>query len=209
MSSIRIEPFKFVPFHHAAAALLAGIALIGCGSVRTPAIGNDSARIYARPAANVEPLLRQEVARWSGTPHVLGGASADGMDCSAFVQRVFADALSIDLPRVTEDQVKVGRRVNMSELAPGDLVFFQPPTKTNHVGIYLNEGEFAHVSSTSGVTISPLDLEYWRTSYWTSRRVLSDAPALAVTEEVRRDEREEIEASPPAPPPTRVQRVGW
>jgi cell wall-associated NlpC family hydrolase len=154
----------------------------------------------------VEPILRQEVERWSGTPHVLGGTSAAGLDCSAFVQRVFAEAFDVDLPRTTDDQVEAGRRVNLSELQPGDLVFFQPPTKVNHVGIYLNEGEFAHVSSSAGVTVSELDLPYWRTAYWTSRRVLSDAPRTAAR----------AEAPPPGiglPASVEAQgdtrRVGW
>ncbi|MEX0599061.1 MAG: NlpC/P60 family protein [Rhodothermales bacterium] len=186
-------------------ALLGAVVLLtGCTSSRVPATTSypTSHEIEAAPDSAVEPALRRLVARWEGTPHVLGGMSESGMDCSAFVQRVFADAFQFDLPRTTEEQVEEGRRVNMSELQAGDLVFFQPPTKTNHVGIYLNDGEFAHVSTTAGVMVSDIELPYWRGSYWTSRRVLAgDLPALAqpVTEDRGTPER----------PRDRTRRVGW
>ncbi len=184
--------------------------LAGCVSTQFPSAGEQTVAIDTRDGvlaqADVEPLIRSELDRWEGTPHVLGGSTASGMDCSAFVQRVFADAFRLDLPRVTEDQVDVGRRVNMSELQAGDLVFFQPPTKTNHVGIYLNEGEFAHVSSSDGVSIAELDQPYWRTSYWTSRRVLPENGSVAAPEP---DAEQVVERSDRIDPRGDVRRVGW
>lgn len=130
---------------------------------------------------DIEYRLRSEVAVWAGAPHALGGTTAEGIDCSAFVQNVYKSAFNLPLPRTTSEQVHAGESVQRRDLRPGDLVFFRPPTKSRHVGIYLNDGEFAHVSSSQGVTISDLNQEYWEQSYWTSRRVLaeSDRPALA------------------------------
>lgn len=176
----------------------------GCVSTQMSSTGETS--VDRATKENVEPLIRREVDRWAGTPHVLGGSTVAGMDCSAFVQRIFADALRLNLPRTTEEQVEVGQRVNLSELQSGDLVFFQPPTKTNHVGIYLNDGEFAHVSSTDGVSISQLDLPYWRTSYWTSRRVLPEDGYVAVSEP---ETERAIERPAPIEPRPNARRVGW
>lgn len=196
-------------------AVLVMVALLGgCVSTQGSSTGgryvDGDSRSGTTAQERVEPLIRNEVARWDGTPHVLGGSSAAGMDCSAFVQRVFANVFDLELPRTTEEQVNAGRRVNWSELQAGDLVFFQPPTKTNHVGIYLKDGEFAHVSSTDGVSISELDVPYWRTAYWTSRRLLRDDVPVAVhAPEAEQETARVIERSAPTAPRPKIQRVGW
>jgi cell wall-associated NlpC family hydrolase len=51
-------------------------------------------------------------------------------------------------------------------------VFFKPPGKKDHVGIYLGRGEFVHTSSRRGVTVSRIALSYWQKHYWTARRIL-------------------------------------
>lgn len=81
--------------------------------------------------------------RYLGIPYVYGGTNPQrGLDCSGFVQRVFAD-MGIALPRVTYDQVKAGVAINdRSQLQAGDLLFFTGDgNRTNgHVGIYLGNG---------------------------------------------------------------------
>jgi cell wall-associated NlpC family hydrolase len=53
----------------------------------------------------------------------------------------------------------------------GDLVFFRTADRQKHVGIYLDDGEFLHASSSQGVTISPMQNDYWQQNYWTARRL--------------------------------------
>ena len=65
-----------------------------------------------------------------------------------------------------------GRRVDRTQLAAGDLLFFKPRTKVNHVGIYLGQGEFVHTSSSNGVMVSRLHDDFWRRCYLTGRRLL-------------------------------------
>lgn len=149
------------------AALL--LTMAGCASSYVPASGGE-------PTGAVEARLRSEVRSWEGTPHHLGGTGRRGVDCSGFVMAVYRDAFRLNLPRTTEHQVRAGRRVRTRELQAGDLVFFRPEPKTRHVGIYLSGGEFAHASASYGVTTSRLDEPYWRTAYWTSRRVLPAPP---------------------------------
>jgi cell wall-associated NlpC family hydrolase len=119
----------------------------------------------------VEIRLRAAVRQWAGTPHRMGGTRRNGIDCSGFVQRIYTDLFNIQLPRSTALQVHAGEAVSRRHLRPGDLVFFRPPHKVRHVGIYLGSGEFAHVSTSKGVTISRLRTGYWRHAYWTARRI--------------------------------------
>ena len=132
-------------------------------------------------ASRIASTLRAETQRWEGTPYELGGTTRRGIDCSAFAQRLYRNALDVELPRSTRTQVQEGQRISKSNLRPGDLVFFRPARKVRHVGVYVGEGEFAHASTSEGVTITPLSREYWQDAYWTARRVLRLTPSpLAV-----------------------------
>jgi cell wall-associated NlpC family hydrolase len=122
---------------------------------------------------NLERRLRAEVAQWLGTPHRMGGATRRGVDCSGFVQRLYREMFGRRIPRSTALQVQSGRPVGESQLCCGDLVFFKVPGKGRHVGIYLGEAQFAHASTSRGVTVSSLEERYWRRAYWTARRYLN------------------------------------
>lgn len=100
----------------------------------------------------------------------MGGNNLHGIDCSGFVQQLYRDIFGRLIPRTTALQVKSGSPVEKSRLCPGDLVFFRPPYKVRHVGIYLGRGEFAHASTSKGVMISNLTEDYWNRCYWTARR---------------------------------------
>jgi len=125
-----------------------------------------------RSFRDVGERLRAEVQRWEGTPHRMGGTDRRGADCSGFVMRIYKDVFSICLPRTAENQMRTGNRIQPNRLRPGDLVFFRISRKTRHVGIYLGNSEFAHVSAIKKTGISRLDNKYWRGVYHTSRRIL-------------------------------------
>lgn len=124
-----------------------------------------------QPASEIEHRLRDEISGWEGTPYRYGGNDFNGVDCSAFVMLVCNQVLGVRLPRTTGEQVNVGKQILLHELQPGDLVFFHPKSKARHVGIFLSGNEFAHASTSQGVTISDLNDPYWQDSYWTARRV--------------------------------------
>jgi probable lipoprotein NlpC len=123
--------------------------------------------------ANLEQRLRSEVRQWEGTPHRMGGASRRGIDCSGLVHRLYQDIFDRQIPRSTARLVKSGQPIGRHQLRTGDLVFFKVPSKGRHVGIYLGRAEFAHASTTKGVTISSLEDRFWRRAYWTARRYLN------------------------------------
>lgn len=139
------------------------------------------------PPAQVRQVLLDEHERWLGTPYRLGGTTRRGIDCSALVQRVFAEAFGLELPRTTTQQVREGESVSRDALRPGDLVFFQPPGYYHHVGIYVGQGRFLHASTSRGVKISSLDNRYWRHYYWQARRPLDDVHLAQRLDDIQYD----------------------
>ncbi len=79
--------------------------------------------------------------RYLGVPYVFGGEDTSGMDCSGLVQRVFAD-LGIEVPRVVQDQARVGVEVpSLAEAQPGDLLITRD---RGHIVIYAGDGMIIH-----------------------------------------------------------------
>src|SRR5262245_17408858 len=70
-----------------------------------------------------------------------------GLDCSSFVQRVYAVA-GVPVPRTVREQLAAGTPVTGEPLRPGDLVFFAFSRRpADHVGIYTGRGRIVHVSA--------------------------------------------------------------
>jgi peptidoglycan DL-endopeptidase CwlO len=78
-----------------------------------------------------------------GMKYVWGGAGPFVFDCSGLVQWSMRQA-GITMPRVAVDQAQTGPRIPLSELEPGDLLFYHTdptaPEYISHVAIYLGKG---------------------------------------------------------------------
>lgn len=107
---------------------------------------------------------------WEGVRYKMGGTSKNGIDCSGFVQKALKEKFNLTLPRSTGEQARIGKPIKKSELQMGDLVFFKTG-RTNHVGIYIEDGKFMHASTKIGVTISELESDYFAKNYWKAQRV--------------------------------------
>ncbi|OEF30163.1 C40 family peptidase [Vibrio rumoiensis] len=151
--------------------------LVGCAS--QPPASSKSSKLSNPPAKSSlidsAPTEEQEVSllyqSWEGVPYEFGGATKQGIDCSAFMQVAMSSVYQLHLPRSTELQSKEGEYVPESQATFGDLVFFKTGWNQRHVGLYLGDNEFMHASSSKGVIISRLDNPYWASKFWQFRRV--------------------------------------
>ena len=91
-----------------------------------------------------------------GNPYLYGGTSlTEGADCSGFTQGVFAH-FGITTGRSSRDQAEKGREIAISDVQPGDLLFYASGGTINHVALYIGGNEVIHASNpTTGITISP------------------------------------------------------
>ena len=115
--------------------------------------------------------LHAQFRRWKGVRYQWGGTGPGGIDCSALTQKIYSTALKKTLPRTTLEQIKEGKPVNLSDLQPGDLIFFRPKKNVRHVGIYMGNNQFMHASVRAGVTLSSLQSTFWTSRFETARRV--------------------------------------
>jgi cell wall-associated NlpC family hydrolase len=94
------------------------------------------------PAVQLDTMLRAAMSR-EGMPYIWGAAGPTAFDCSGLVQWSFAQA-GVVMPRVAADQALSGPAVPVSQLQPGDLLFYHTdptdPTYVSHVAIYLGKG---------------------------------------------------------------------
>ena len=112
--------------------------------------------------------------QYLGTGYVYGGASPRGFDCSGFTMYVYSQhGYSLPHSATSQWQSGLGTRVySISELQPGDLVFFNDPSRNagkacSHAGIYTGDGQFIHSSSSrsGGIIVSSLTSGYYNTYF--------------------------------------------
>ena len=97
--------------------------------------------------------------QFEGNPYVYGGTSlTNGADCSGFVMSVFAN-FGYSLPRVAAAQCDASTKKDISQLEPGDLVFYGSGY-VDHVALYIGDGKIIHASgAATGIKISNYDYE--------------------------------------------------
>ena len=128
-----------------------------------------------------EKYMLVKVAKsFMGAPYQYGGNTVRGLDCSAFVKKIY-EIFDVQLPRSARDQYKTGPKVSRDQLAVGDLVFFRTkrfakyPT---HVGIYIGDGNFIHSSSGHGrigVKVDSLQTDFYNRTFIGATRVKKSA----------------------------------
>jgi cell wall-associated NlpC family hydrolase len=121
--------------------------------------------------------LLETAKTYLGTPYHYGGTTPKGFDCSGFVRFVFG-TFGFGLDRSSSSQARQGEPVDLKQIQPGDLLFFNTRGARNgvsHVGIYLGGGQFIHAGSWGkrGVKIGELDSSYYARRLLSARRVLT------------------------------------
>ncbi|MDQ1415437.1 MAG: peptidoglycan DL-endopeptidase CwlO [Acidimicrobiaceae bacterium] len=111
-------------------------------------------------AGQLSTALTAAVSRL-GKPYVWGGTGPNGFDCSGLVGWSFA-AAGISMPRTAAEQALAGPAVAVSQLQPGDLLFWaydpSDPGFIDHVAIYLGNGQMIEAPQT-GQTVHVIPLQ--------------------------------------------------
>jgi peptidoglycan DL-endopeptidase CwlO len=91
-----------------------------------------------------------------GKPYQWGGAGPGSYDCSGLTMVAWSKA-GVEMPHSAQDQYDMTARVPISDLQPGDLVFFGTPTDVYHVGMYVGDGNMVDAPETGqDVMVQPI-----------------------------------------------------
>ncbi|MBK1896473.1 C40 family peptidase [Chryseobacterium paridis] len=174
-----------------AALLIATSFVISCGSSKSVSSKKNTTKTVAKSenlrrldsnfngkvSGSINSVLK-DAEKYIGTPYKFGGNTSSGFDCSGFTVKVFEEN-DQRLPRRSSDQAGAGKEIDITDVKPGDLLFFATAggSRVSHVGIVHdigNDGEikFIHASTSKGVMISSLNEKYWNKAYLHARRVL-------------------------------------
>ncbi|MCD7444413.1 C40 family peptidase [Streptomyces lincolnensis] len=94
-----------------------------------------------------------------GDSYVSGGTGPNSWDCSGLVQAAFSQ-IGVDLPRVSQDQSTAGTQVSLSNLQPGDILYWGSAGSAYHVAVYVGDGMFVGAQNPStGVAEKPLSYD--------------------------------------------------
>ncbi len=110
---------------------------------------------YGEGVTSTAVDLIEYAKQFLGNPYVWGGTSLTrGADCSGFTMRIF-EHFGYSLSRTSAAQSNNGRRVSLSEIQPGDLLFYNHGSRIGHVAIYIGNGQIIHASTErTGIIIS-------------------------------------------------------
>jgi cell wall-associated NlpC family hydrolase len=98
------------------------------------------------------------------TGYRFGGRNPEaGLDCSGMVAYIVENISTSRLPHNAAQIADRTRPIEVSDLRPGDLVFFNTlKRRHSHMGIYIGDGRFVHAPSSRGrVRVERLDNRYF------------------------------------------------
>ncbi|MGY3766216.1 C40 family peptidase [Vagococcus vulneris] len=95
-----------------------------------------------------------------GKPYVWGAKGPGSFDCSGFTSYVYRQAAGREIGGWTVPQESAGQTISLSELQPGDLVFWGGHGSTHHVGIYVGGGQYIHAPQ-PGESVTVQSISAW------------------------------------------------
>lgn len=120
------------------------------------------------------PDLYSEIFRWYRTCYRYGGNSSRGIDCSHFVNMLYEKIYGRKLQSSSASIFTQCKPLKggIARAQEGDLLFFKIRKKRiSHIGLYLQNGKFAHASTQAGVIISDLDEPYYKKRFYKAGRL--------------------------------------
>ncbi|MFT4415955.1 coiled-coil domain-containing protein [Fredinandcohnia humi] len=123
-----------------------------------------------KPTGSIQTVITAGYKYIGNSVYVFGGGRtsydiANGrFDCSAFVHWAFAQA-GVSVGSTTDSLKNQGKTVSVSNMKPGDLVFFDTYKRDGHVGIYIGGGKFIGSQSSTGVAIANMTSGYWKDTF--------------------------------------------
>jgi cell wall-associated NlpC family hydrolase len=88
------------------------------------------------PNSPGHPEIVEIASRYFGVPYVWGGASPSGFDCSGLTMYCYAQ-IGIGMSHGATDQQRSSSPVALTDLRPGDLIFFGNASFSHHVAIFV------------------------------------------------------------------------
>ena len=111
---------------------------------------------YGKGVTDIQMEICEYARQFVGNPYVWGGTSlTKGADCSGFTLSVYRK-YGVSLPHSSKAQANCGTRIDLSELQPGDLVFYGG-NNIHHVAMYIGNGQVVHAQSAkTGIVVSSM-----------------------------------------------------
>lgn len=111
---------------------------------------------YGKGVTDIQMEICEYARQFVGNPYKWGGTSlTKGADCSGFTMSVFKN-YGVSLPHSSRAQANCGTRIDLSEIQPGDLVFYGGKS-IHHVAMYIGNGQIVHAqSANTGIVVSSM-----------------------------------------------------
>ncbi|HTE69365.1 MAG TPA: NlpC/P60 family protein, partial [Actinomycetes bacterium] len=128
-------------------------AMVAAAAARARTLGFAALADVPPPNRTAAAAVRTALGQ-IGKPYRWGATGPGSFDCSGLVRFAYADA-GLALPRTSRQQWSAGRHVEVTELRPGDLVFWANdpanPATIHHVGIHVGQGLMVHAPHTGAL----------------------------------------------------------
>lgn len=158
---------------------------LGGLTMNCEAYGNGMDIVFDGDVSQAAQIIASSGFKYIGkSKYVFGGGRSQSdialgrFDCSSFVHWAYLQA-GINLGPLTSTSTetlnKMGKRIPISEIKVGDILFWDTYKKDGHVGIYIGNGKFIGSQSSTGVAIVNLNNSYYNARFSGHvRRLLPD-----------------------------------
>jgi cell wall-associated NlpC family hydrolase len=94
------------------------------------------------PRVDLRTRILELASTLEGLRYRFGGADIDGFDCSGLIHYVY-DCFGVKVPRTAREQFLAGKKINLSEALPADILVFRLPSGW-HSAIYIGDNQILH-----------------------------------------------------------------